>query len=356
MGVTSSFKSASNSYNFSSSACGCGSGSNSCPDKFGCPAGVCPDFVIRRHDTKPALKISVADCDGPLALDGLILEVNMWAKARLRTKLLEADTYFRLADDIGFHQIMVGDIIMMDRVRLPEQMLVTGFDEANKLVQVQRGYQATPISEYPKGNYLRIFRVMNSPAQIEMILQDETATDGTVTTDVLQESFFIYEWSPEDTCLPGCYWLEFKLLKMLGLVLYVNSGNWTGEVNVDDNGKYYTGTVFSDSSVLISYDSVNDAYVFSPQTWTGEYHLYSAEYYTGSTHDDGSVLLSRSGESIKTVSALSLDASIIPTFTDPSLTSDDFHCSLGTGVEWIRRFPVNGEGFLIKIYDSPTSE
>ena len=200
MGVTLSFRSASNSYNYSSSACGCqGANSNTCPDKFGCPPGVCPDFVIRRHDTKPNLKISVADCDGPLQLDGLILEVNMWAKGKLRSKLLTTDTYFRLADDIGFQQIMIGDIIVMDRVRLPEQMLVTGFDETNKLIQVQRGYQSTPISEYPKGNSLRIFRIMNSPAQIEMVLQDETEVDGTVTTDVLQESFFIYERSPEDS-------------------------------------------------------------------------------------------------------------------------------------------------------------
>jgi hypothetical protein len=29
---------------------------------------------------------------------------------------------------------------------------------------------------------------------------------------------------------------------------------------------------------------------------------------------------------------------------------------MGTGVEWVRRFPSDGEGFLIKIVDSPTME
>ena len=64
-----------------------------CPDKFGCIPGVCPDFTIKRHDTKPPFKVSVEDCDGPLDLaDGtnavvdpnLILEVNIWAKGRLK--------------------------------------------------------------------------------------------------------------------------------------------------------------------------------------------------------------------------------------------------------------------------------
>ena len=69
-------------------------GGNTCPDKFGCPSDRCPDFLIRRHDTKPALKVSVADCDGPLDLSGLILEVNMWAKGKLKKSITEDDTYF----------------------------------------------------------------------------------------------------------------------------------------------------------------------------------------------------------------------------------------------------------------------
>ena len=30
-----------------------------CTDKFGCPHYRCPDFIIRRFDTKPAFKVSL---------------------------------------------------------------------------------------------------------------------------------------------------------------------------------------------------------------------------------------------------------------------------------------------------------
>ena len=50
------------------------------------------------------------------------------------------------------------------------------------------------------------------------------------------------------------------------------------------------------------------------------------------------------------------DETVIPSFTSPDLTPSDFGCGLGTNVEWIRRFPVDSEGFTIKIFDSPTSE
>lgn len=333
-------------------------GGNTCPDKFGCPPDRCPDFLIRRHDTKPALKVSVADCDGPLDLNGLILEVNMWAKGKLKKSITEEDTYFSLANDIGFQQVMVGDIIVMDRVRLPEYMLVTGFDEINKLIQVQRGYQSSPISKWCKGDTLRIFRIMNAPAQTEMVFKDKTEVDGTTST-VLESSYFIYEWSPEDTCLPGCYWLEFKLIKMLGLTLFVQSGNWTGPVNIDANGFPYTGTIFTDSSVQLSYDSVNDVYILNSIAWAGEYNLYSENYFTGSSYDDGSVQLGRKGETIIETDSFSYwgnNISVIPSFTDPGLTPLDFHCTLGEGVEWMRRFPLDSEGFLIKISDSWTPE
>ena len=257
----------------------CGS-SSGCTDEFGCVEGVCPDFTIRRHDTKPDFRVSVEDCDGPMDLTDLVLEVNMWAKAKLKAAITDTDTYFALADGIGFQQIMVGDIIVMDRVRLPERMLVTGFDETNKLVQVTRGYQGTTEGAYKKGTSLRIIRIIDSSAQTEMVLDDVIQTDGTTAKDQLVESFFIYSFGPNDTCLPGCYWLEFKLMKMEDVVV-------------------------SGSSVSIMATS---------------------------------------------------DASIIPTFTDPSLTPTDFGCKLGDGVEWMRRYPTVGEGFLIQIVDSPTVE
>jgi hypothetical protein len=45
---------------------------------------------------------------------------------------------------------------------------------------------------------------------------------------------------------------------------------------------------------------------------------------------------------------------VVPSFTDPSFTPSTFSCSMGTGIDWIRRFPVDKEGFYIKIVDTIT--
>lgn len=254
---------------------GCQQTSSGCPDKFGCPPGVCPDFTIRRHDTRPSFKVAVADCDGPLDLtdENLILEVNMWAKAKFKRAVAADDTYFGLADEIGFEQVMVGDIIIVERARLPEHMLVIAFDETNKLIQVQRGYNGTTASAWKKGQAIRIFRTLNASGEIESVYEDVIQEDGT-TEEELVETYLVFEWDANTTCLPGCYWLEFKLLQM-------------------------------------------------------------------AAEDED-------------VSALAV--SVTPSFTPSTFSAATFGCSLGAGVEWARRFPVSGEGFLIKIVDSPTAE
>ena len=119
-------------YSIRTGFCDANSCNSTCPDEFGCPPGVCPDFVIRRHDTKPDFKISLEDCDGPLDIQGLIAEMSMWANARLKKAITTDDLYFGLADNIGFQQVMVGDIIIMGRVKAPEYMLVEAFDEENR--------------------------------------------------------------------------------------------------------------------------------------------------------------------------------------------------------------------------------
>lgn len=248
--------------------------SNYCIDQFGCPSGVVPDFRIKRHDTNPSFSISVNDCDGPIDLTDTVLEVSIWAKAKLKTAITAEDTYFGLADKIGFQQAMTGDIIVVDRTREPEQMLITGFDETNFLIQVIRGYHGTPIYDYPKGTALRIMRTLNSVGSTEMVFVDTLQLDGTTQTNVLSESKLIYDWFPNDTCLPGCYLLEMKLLKMI------------------------TSSVTS-----MSFDS---------------------------------------------------SISIIPSFISESFA--DLGCAMGDGAQWVRRFPVEREGYTIQIVDSPTSE
>lgn len=342
--------------------------SQECLDKFGCPEGQQPDFQIRRHDTQPPFKVSVEDCEGPLDLRGLVVEVNMWAKAKLRDTIDETCDYFRLADNVGFDQVMVGDIIQMDRIRLPEQMLVTGFDEYNKLIRVERGYRGTQISKWKKGNSMRIFRVMNAPAATEMVFDDIQQVDGTVDEDVNTESFLVYEWQPEDTCLPGCYWVEFKLLKMKDVVYFLPGGNWVGEVHQHTDGCWYTGSIHTDSSVRLEFFQVDDSYMLPSTPWTGEIHFQSDMPFTGTVHNNGSVPLNMTGvpegsgnysdSGIVSLDALSISlaSNIIPSFTESGLTPYYFGCILGEGVEWVQRFPVCGEGFLVKIENSPTAE
>jgi hypothetical protein len=48
------------------------------------------------------------------------------------------------------------------------------------------------------------------------------------------------------------------------------------------------------------------------------------------------------------------NTSVIPIV--PSFITSVSGCDLGSGVEWVRRFPLDAEGFLIKIVDSPTAE
>lgn len=184
-----------------------------CLDIYGCN-GECPDLSIRRYDNKPFFKVKVEDCDGPLDLTDLVLETTMWAKAKLKVAL-EVDTVsLSFADNIGFPQVMIGDILLMKKARLPEKMLVIGFDEENNLVLVERGYQNTTAQNWKKGSALKILKFIDVASKTEMILQDITQMDGTVLEDQLIESYFIYEWGPNDTCLSGCYLLEFKLMKM----------------------------------------------------------------------------------------------------------------------------------------------
>lgn len=348
--------------NFShKSAVGSTYSKNTCLSKNGCPSDRCPDFTIRRHDTKPPLRISIEDCDGAMDFRGLVIEANMWAKARLKTKISETDTYFRLADDIGFEQIMVGDIIVFDRVRNPERMLVEGFDEINKLVKVQRGYHGTNPSPWKKGDGMRIFRVLNAPAEAEMVFEDVEKLTGGTEKDVLQETYLVYEWQPEDTCLPGCYWLEFKVLKMIEISWKLPGGHWVGETHTHTDDFFYTGTSHTDSSVKLSYNQIEDKYFLPTDTWTGQIHVHSdSNYYTGSSQDDGSVILSKDIDEPDPDTSYDettlTNASITPSFTDSSLTASDFGCILGEGVEWVRRFPVYEQGFLVNIINSPTTE
>jgi len=192
---------------------GCASTSN-CPGCDGCIPGVCANFQIKRNDTKPAFKIPIEQDGEPMDLTGLVIEANMWANAKLKTNITVLDTCFSLVNNIGFCQILVNDVILMDRPRSPEQMRILGFDETKNLIYVERGYNGTMPQTWNRGQVMRIFRFINSPAMSEMLYDDVMQVDGTTNCNVLTDSFLVYEWNVNDTCIPGCFSFEFKVMKM----------------------------------------------------------------------------------------------------------------------------------------------
>lgn len=416
---------------------GCG-----CISSDGCPPGVCPDFTIRRHDVKPSFRVQIVDCEESVDLADRVLEVNMWALAKLKKSIVPADTIISFADAIGFEQVMAGDMIIMDRVRSPEHILVLGFDEDAKTISVARGRQGTTAGTWKKGSKLRIFRIMNSPAHTEMVFNDVEEITGEITKDVLQGSYFVYEWQPQDTCLPGCFWMEFKLIKMKGLTYFLPGGHWTGPVHIDASGNFLTGTIGSDGAVLLSFkppvttgeeamlarehnavegleklygewaeisrfhgggrledyeklhgeESLREAlesaisdmegneiihgspivpvvqYIIPHGiAWTGPTHLWSdGNSYTGTVHSDGSLYLNNDGiaapdsvsynqSGISVTPVLDLGQISHTSITEVSMTSFT-QCGIGIDVEWVRRFPTERDGFLIRIFDSPTQE
>lgn len=186
-----------------------------CPDKYGCFPNVCPDFVIKQHDTLPILKYEVTDEEGnPIDLTGKVVEASMWWNGKLRKDITASTTEFRFSHDVGFYQALQDDIIIVDTPRSPEHMLVTSFDEANKTITVERGINGTIPMSYKKNTSMKGFRFMGSPGATEMILENQTQIDGTVYCDQLVGSFLTYTFDSTGTCSKGCFCFEFKLLTM----------------------------------------------------------------------------------------------------------------------------------------------
>ena len=203
---------------------GCGSGQSGCKpissscasDIFGCPDGVAPNFIIKRYDNKPALAITVKNCDDNLDFtdEDLVVEFNMWANAKLKTNIDASCNVLAFVDKIGFYQLLIGDILIFERVRSPEYMRVVGFDEDNFLVHVERGYLDTVQSSWKKGTKIKIMKIVDGAAGIVNTYEDILTITGE-TENTLVKTELVYEWKIMETCTPGCYWGEFKVLKML---------------------------------------------------------------------------------------------------------------------------------------------
>ncbi|NBT57185.1 hypothetical protein EBT16_00215 [bacterium] len=192
---------------------GCGGSGDGCGGSGGCPET--PDFCIKRHDTRPSFRVAVSDCDGVLDLtdENLVLEASMWFETKIKAAVNQSATVISFADNIGFDQVLVGDLIVTNRVRNPEKMLVSSIDEVAKTITVQRGRNGTTSQSLARGASLNIFRFVDSPAEIESVFGEVTQVDGTVTNELL-DTFLVFNWTDQQTSLPGCYRMEFKLLRI----------------------------------------------------------------------------------------------------------------------------------------------
>ena len=209
---------------------GCASNSGGCQNQNGCSDT--PDFCIKRNDTRPSMKVSMEDCDGVVDLTdpSIILEASMWFLTKLKTQIDVSSVTFSFADNIGFDQVLVGDVIIMDRPRNPEFMLISSINEISKSVTVTRGHNSTTPQSWAQGSSLRVFRFKDEPGQIDSVFEDVFNLDGT-TTNQLTETFLVFNWSGSQTSLPGCYFLEFKLLKIGG-----SSVEWTKRIPLSKEG------------------------------------------------------------------------------------------------------------------------
>lgn len=176
-----------------------------------------PDFTIKRYDTNPAVRISVEDCSGIMDLTdpNLVVEVNMWTKSFLKKTILSVENKILLANDIGFNQLLIGDLLFFDHPRTPEYMQVISVDENTKEITVLRGLNNTAANTWKKGTTFYIYRIISSLGGIELVYDDIINITGNVIKDQLIQSNLIYNWNQNDTMLSGCYWMEFKLMKVI---------------------------------------------------------------------------------------------------------------------------------------------
>ena len=318
----------------------------------------------------------------------------MWAKARIKKALTPSDTILLFADNVGFFQVKVGDIILFDHPRSFERMQVIAINEDTSEISVSRGSGGSTPRSWKRGHDLRIFRIISGPAICEMTYMDIPQVDGTVIKNEPTKSMLVYDWQAGDTSFSGCFWLEFKLIKMTEKTLFTMGGIWTGPVHETSQKFFFSGSMDTDGTVLVSYDSASGNYWLPMNNvWTGPSHVHTdKKNYTGTIHMDGSVILNTTG--VPTLENQDYNEKEEPagynrplrgydydpdTFTNqdpqvrfpdpipddylqPSLNEKDNlgvrapNTSLGLGVEWVRRFPTDGEGFLVKVTNSPTME
>lgn len=210
---------------------GCGSVQASCGGSGDCPSP--PDICLKRHDTNPPFRVSMSGCDGPVDLtDGdYVIEASMWFDAKLKASVESSTASIAFADGVGFDSVAVGDVVVTSKSRNPEKMLVTGVDESARTVQVSRGHAGTAAQGWDKGTPLKVFRFADQPANAESVMDTIEEMDGS-SSEVLSDTVLSYVWAPGQTSMPGCYWLEFKILKMAD----ESSVEWVQRIPLSSDG------------------------------------------------------------------------------------------------------------------------
>jgi len=170
------------------------------------------DIVLKKHDLKPEVRLSVVDCDGAVELsDNLTVRFKMWVSCRLKTTISATDSTFALADNVGFDQIAVGDSIFLDHPRQPEQMTITGFDEAAKTIHVLRAQAGTSANAFAKGSSLKIMRISTGVGFVDVKREKQLSEEG-IQQDILVSTELVYNWNYCDTDFSGRYEAEFILI------------------------------------------------------------------------------------------------------------------------------------------------
>jgi hypothetical protein len=278
---------------------------DSCSPSDNCPIGVTPDFVIKRFDTNPALRVELADCDGPMDVSdpNLAVEVNMWTKSKLKKNITNLETTFQFADNIAFNQILIGDIIYIDHARSPEYMQIVGINEDTKIITVSRGVNSTTPMSWKKGTPVYIYRIISGIGSIETVTQDVISITGSIDKNQLVGSNLIYDWSKNDTLTAGCYWLEFKLMK----VIPQNS------------------TIFSNFDSVLQYNVGDEPTLISPELILidSEFNYKSSTFYLESKSSDYDYFIIKEDDNL-TVELDSDDAgliTIVPTIYENDVIS-----------------------------------
>jgi hypothetical protein len=368
-----------------------------CPDSGCSPctniAG-CVTFNIKQGDNKPDFKVQIEDCNGnPVDLENQIIEASMWFNSRLLKTITAQQNYIQLADLVGFQQLLVGNIIQIGTGRNFERVTVTGFDEVRRFVYVDRGTNGTAASAQLKGAALRCFKFLNSPAFGEMVFSDTLnsnsepgmtaydlktnqnipSTSGLISTSgpYLAASYLVYEWQVADTCLAGCFYFEFKILDPVtvptttpppdfGAGFYcINDRVTSGYICmycpgvdyiIQNNWTYVKGPAASCED--LNYCRQYPSPLTSGLDWTLEARdLPPFVEYSQMAYDPVDPLAySYSGSSFLSIAPENIVADSVPSVVVAE------QCNLPYGIKSMRKYPLQGPGFVIQIWSSNTGE